>query len=626
MTRFFRYGLILLCFASSIFIYSVQNQNTIAAGPGCTDPVAINYDPSATIDDGSCSYPPPPPPPVLGCMNPAATNYNPAATVDDGSCIIAPPPPPPVLGCMNPAATNYNPAATSDDGSCIVAPPPPPVISGCTNSGATNYNSGATLDDGSCIMPTPTPPPAGGGGGGGWSSAGPTTIITSTTIALTNSGEIVPNVKIVEKPCEITNYIGYISQVYIATNTGETIRERSPIDFTKMEGNCEGKNITPKVIKYPFNSFVARWDEWKTNRFPEDFYAYLNWNWWGTTVNQTIYIFTYSSKTIDITPKNGKNNKSTEITLTNNKEIVLWGDPIENLKPFSGITRKNPVRIYCTNAKEYTSRFPILDTYTKEYCNDVSSGVTDSNVKKEKIAPCKVTQFSGSLLRRYDWSAWTKIWMKFNVDYTDKKWNCTGDETPKIIRKLSCPIKKELVDYSSGVINYFNELWCGSKIHQDSYYFSDYNEYGVYQYIGSSDIIKEVEKTPLATLETKMIVLNCETAKDRLTEFPRLVKLYDLICKKKKTESVAPPILTIGTWDLSLSPQSQLDNSKISTLNSTSDNSLLDETRIKNTFNPSVLVTPGASSQTIKGWSDAGLGTVESHMVSETVISNSVSS
>jgi hypothetical protein len=28
---------------------------------GCTDPSATNYDPSATVNDGSCTYPPPPP-------------------------------------------------------------------------------------------------------------------------------------------------------------------------------------------------------------------------------------------------------------------------------------------------------------------------------------------------------------------------------------------------------------------------------------------------------------------------------------------------------------------------------------------------------------------------------------
>ena len=47
---------------------------------GCMDPLASNYDQTATVDDGSCEY--------LGCMNPLATNYDPTATIDDGSCIL----------------------------------------------------------------------------------------------------------------------------------------------------------------------------------------------------------------------------------------------------------------------------------------------------------------------------------------------------------------------------------------------------------------------------------------------------------------------------------------------------------------------------------------------------------
>jgi len=54
---------------------------------GCTDPDANNYDPSATIDDGSCDYDQPPgTTTVFGCTDPLATNYNSNATADDGSC------------------------------------------------------------------------------------------------------------------------------------------------------------------------------------------------------------------------------------------------------------------------------------------------------------------------------------------------------------------------------------------------------------------------------------------------------------------------------------------------------------------------------------------------------------
>ena len=45
---------------------------------GCTDSAACEYDSSADVDDGSCTYP--------GCTDSAALNYNPAAGCDDGSC------------------------------------------------------------------------------------------------------------------------------------------------------------------------------------------------------------------------------------------------------------------------------------------------------------------------------------------------------------------------------------------------------------------------------------------------------------------------------------------------------------------------------------------------------------
>ncbi len=48
---------------------------------GCTYSSAFNYDPLATLDNGSCIY--------AGCTNPLALNYNPIATMDDLSCILA---------------------------------------------------------------------------------------------------------------------------------------------------------------------------------------------------------------------------------------------------------------------------------------------------------------------------------------------------------------------------------------------------------------------------------------------------------------------------------------------------------------------------------------------------------
>lgn len=51
---------------------------------GCTEMTACNYDPAATIDDGTCILPD-------GCTDPLACNYNPNAICDDGSCIVGAP-------------------------------------------------------------------------------------------------------------------------------------------------------------------------------------------------------------------------------------------------------------------------------------------------------------------------------------------------------------------------------------------------------------------------------------------------------------------------------------------------------------------------------------------------------
>lgn len=51
--------------------------------PGCTDPLAENYDETADFEDGSCEYPP-----GIGCTDPIACNYGgPTVTINDGSCV-----------------------------------------------------------------------------------------------------------------------------------------------------------------------------------------------------------------------------------------------------------------------------------------------------------------------------------------------------------------------------------------------------------------------------------------------------------------------------------------------------------------------------------------------------------
>ena len=125
--------------------------HTVGAAPpapvfGCTDALANNYDASATVDNGSCTYSA-----VYGCTNILAINYDSFATVDDGSCIM------PIFGCTDPTAINYDPSANVDDGSCTA------IIYGCMDSrprndlaignssalepAALNYNPAATRNE-----------------------------------------------------------------------------------------------------------------------------------------------------------------------------------------------------------------------------------------------------------------------------------------------------------------------------------------------------------------------------------------------------------------------------------------------------------------------------------------------
>jgi len=128
---------------------------------GCMDVNACNYNSSANVDDGSCGQAGCMDPMymeydasyvcsdasaciiliVYGCTDPTQFGYNPSATIDDGSCT------PIVTGCTDPnASSGYDPLANTNDGSCIYL--------GCTDSDASNYDNAANQDDGSCAYAT----------------------------------------------------------------------------------------------------------------------------------------------------------------------------------------------------------------------------------------------------------------------------------------------------------------------------------------------------------------------------------------------------------------------------------------------------------------------------------------
>jgi uncharacterized delta-60 repeat protein len=185
---------------------------------GCTDPLSCNYNCLATINDGSCLYPNTAcddgnpltindstnancicagqiVTTIPGCMNPAACNYNPLATVDNGSCILPGSPCDDnnantindmidancnctgtaiIPGCMNPAACNYNPLANVEDNSCLFPGSPcndgnpntmndsinPDcicagilIVEGCMDPNSCTYDSLANVDNNTCIYP-----------------------------------------------------------------------------------------------------------------------------------------------------------------------------------------------------------------------------------------------------------------------------------------------------------------------------------------------------------------------------------------------------------------------------------------------------------------------------------------
>jgi hypothetical protein len=128
---------------------------------GCTNPNALNYDPAAICDDGSCIDP------SWDCNTFTGLCYDPGTGLGQFSCETGPGCCDtgciqiPTYGCTDNCAINFNPAANTDDGSC--------EYSGCTDPDALNTYSTCcngwfhpasqftVTDNSCCVMPCVNP-------------------------------------------------------------------------------------------------------------------------------------------------------------------------------------------------------------------------------------------------------------------------------------------------------------------------------------------------------------------------------------------------------------------------------------------------------------------------------------
>jgi len=115
------------------FLYTETTNFCVTTGsndtPGCMDSTACNYNPNATIDDGSCESSS-----CEGCTNSTACNYDSSATINDVSCEYTS-----CAGCTDSTACNYDASATIDDGAC--------ESTSCTCTGDLNGDGVITVAD-----------------------------------------------------------------------------------------------------------------------------------------------------------------------------------------------------------------------------------------------------------------------------------------------------------------------------------------------------------------------------------------------------------------------------------------------------------------------------------------------
>lgn len=117
---------------------------------GCRDVNFAEYDPEATVSDGSCETPA-----IPGCMDSESCNFNALANVDDGTCDYST-----CAGCMDAEACNWDNGALIDDGTCDYSCLPCGIPSACNYDGPSGSTEPSACDlpqidgedcDGNCL-------------------------------------------------------------------------------------------------------------------------------------------------------------------------------------------------------------------------------------------------------------------------------------------------------------------------------------------------------------------------------------------------------------------------------------------------------------------------------------------
>ena len=220
---------------------------------GCTDPVALNYDPSATTDDGSCEYKTA----VYGCTDTGAWNYNSNATVNETSasdssnpCVAK------NFGCLDPSASNYSAEVASGVNMHRITDCD---YEACTIAAASNTSTGITVSNF-----TNTKSGANGGYGFFPVYAGSTSPVLISSSGNDPAGDAIPNLVnnsdlctfpiAITEPCVapviLDRSVGQVDYNYIYNATALT-------DGTHQLSNVSGKACIDDLTQYSSETWAG---------------------------------------------------------------------------------------------------------------------------------------------------------------------------------------------------------------------------------------------------------------------------------------------------------------------------------------------------------------------------------